>query len=387
MAETKIKYVSQANLNYYDQKIKQHVADADSALKTNLEGQLDVVSGALDGEITRAKAAEAENKAAAESAQAHSEALAGKVGTVPEGKTVVGMISDAQTAATYDDSEVRGLISGLDTNKADKTQVATDIAAAVKVEEDARKAAVTEEANRAKGEEARIEGLVTAEAKRAAEAEAELEERIETMEVFWDATEDSDGIINKLKEIQDYIASDESGAATMAGNIQANTDAIAALQEVVGDGGSVEDMIADAVADEAALRVAGDEAAEASAAAALAAAQAAQAAADKAQGEVDDLEGVVATKAAQADLTALAGRVTTAEGEIDTLQTEMDAVEAAAAANDAAIKALQAASATYALKSDLTAETTRAQGEEARIEAKIDAFEPLAQIDIDGLFA
>ena len=33
------------------------------------------------------------------------------IGTVPEGKTVVGMIGEAQTAATYDDTEVRGLIS------------------------------------------------------------------------------------------------------------------------------------------------------------------------------------------------------------------------------------------------------------------------------------
>ncbi len=39
-------------------------------------------------------------------------AINSKIGTVAEGKTVVKMIEDAQAAATYDDTEVRGLISG-----------------------------------------------------------------------------------------------------------------------------------------------------------------------------------------------------------------------------------------------------------------------------------
>jgi hypothetical protein len=72
-----------------------------------------------------------------------------------------------------------------------------------------------------------------------------LEARVAAMEVFWDAAEDSDGIVNKLKEIQDYIESDESGAAEMAGHIQDNADAIAVLN---GDAeGSVNKKIADAI--------------------------------------------------------------------------------------------------------------------------------------------
>ena len=39
------------------------------------------------------------------------DALEAKVGTVPENKTVVRMISDAQTAATYDDAEVKAGIA------------------------------------------------------------------------------------------------------------------------------------------------------------------------------------------------------------------------------------------------------------------------------------
>jgi uncharacterized protein YqgV (UPF0045/DUF77 family) len=56
---------------------------------------------------------------------------------------------------------------------------------------------------------------------------ASHEERIQAMETFWSSTEDSDGIVNKLKEIQEYIASDETGAAAMAGDIQKNKEDIA----------------------------------------------------------------------------------------------------------------------------------------------------------------
>ena len=44
-------------------------------------------------------------------AQAAVDALSDKVGSIPEDKTITQMISEAQTAATYNDSEVRGLIS------------------------------------------------------------------------------------------------------------------------------------------------------------------------------------------------------------------------------------------------------------------------------------
>lgn len=61
----------------------------------------------LDEEVTRAKAAEEANAKAASDAQTDVDALAEKVGEVPADKTVVQMISDAQTAATYDDTQVK----------------------------------------------------------------------------------------------------------------------------------------------------------------------------------------------------------------------------------------------------------------------------------------
>ena len=49
----------------------------------------------------------ADAKSAGDNAQTAVDALAGKVGTVAEGKTVVEMIQDAQAAATYDDKDIK----------------------------------------------------------------------------------------------------------------------------------------------------------------------------------------------------------------------------------------------------------------------------------------
>ena len=122
-------------------------------------------------------------------------------------------------------------------------------------------------------------------------------DRIETMEAFWAAAE-ADGtdsnVIDTLKEIQEYIKSDETGASDMLAAIETNEKAIAK---------EVKD------------REAADQTINQS---------------------ITDLSGVVGTKAAQADLTALTGRVTTAEGEIDTLQQGLVDANAAIAKKAAA---------------------------------------------------
>lgn len=100
-------------------------------------------------------------------------------GSITEGKTLVQMISEAQTAATYDDTVIKGLL--------------------------------TEEANRATA------------------AEGALSDRLDTVETFFAAVEAPDETINTLAEIVSYIESDKSGAAEMAGNIKANADAILAI--------------------------------------------------------------------------------------------------------------------------------------------------------------
>ena len=144
-------------------------------------------------------------------------------GTVAEGKTIVKMIEDAQSAATYDDSEVRGLIG--------------DNADAIKAiyNKDGENAATGVLAT----EIARVEGLVSTETGRAQGAESALSGRLDTVEAFWkEAIRDGDekNVIDTLKEIQEYIESDESGASAMAGSIKANENAIKDIYAVAEDG-------------------------------------------------------------------------------------------------------------------------------------------------------
>ena len=235
-----LKYVSLKNLQAYDEKIKEHIASADAALKSNLEGQVEVVATALDGEISRAKAAEQANAAAAQAAQTSVDTLAGKVGTVADGKTVMGIIEQIQADA-YDDTEVRSLISGLDDNKADKTQVATDIAAAVKVETDARVEAVsgvqgaidtlsgTHATDKKALEDAiALKAAQTALDKEVSDREAAvsgLQTQINTIM----SNPDAEGAINSINEFTTYVTEHGAIADGFRTDINKNKDDIAAM--------------------------------------------------------------------------------------------------------------------------------------------------------------
>ena len=213
MAETIIKRVSAENLKQYDGLIKRYLETKDNAVKAALEEQIDIVAQAIQAEENRAKGEESKNATAAsdamakgEEALAHSQALAGKVGEVPADKTVVGMIEEAQTNATYDDTEVRGLISGLDTNKADKTQVATDISNAVKAEEDARKEAV-----------AGVQGEVDALEQTVAGNKSAIEGTVATLEQKVDANETD--IEGKMTALTGRVATNETAVGTTLPNL------------------------------------------------------------------------------------------------------------------------------------------------------------------------
>lgn len=219
--------------------------------------------------------------------------LSGRVTTV-EGK-VATIESDYLKVA--DKTELNDAIA----LKADQT--ALDAVSGV-ANAAATKVALEAEVNRAKGEEARIEGLVTAEAERAAGVESGLNERLVEVEAFFKLAEGEqlDTALDTLKEIQDYvtgegaaadqmvldiaankkaiedhIATDHGFAAadealktelnteiakkadkttvegidghltTAEGKISANEQAIAALQTAIGDNGSVDTMIDNAV--------------------------------------------------------------------------------------------------------------------------------------------
>lgn len=96
---------------------------ADGQVKTNTDAiaAMDAAYKAADTQtLTDAKAYADQEDAKIEST----------IGTVAEGKTVVGMIAEAQTAATYDDTEVRGLISdnaeAIATKLTDTTTISAD---------------------------------------------------------------------------------------------------------------------------------------------------------------------------------------------------------------------------------------------------------------------
>lgn len=148
----------------------------------------------------------ADGKTAAGLIGENATAIAGinsKIGTVAEGKTVVGMIADAQTAATYNDTEVRGLIT------ANKTAIDTLIGS--------------------------VDGD---KAKSAREMAHE-----EVAKVVDGAPEAFD----TLKEISSWISTHSDSAVTMDNSIKANTAAIEKLNGDASTTGSVAKAVSDSV--------------------------------------------------------------------------------------------------------------------------------------------
>ena len=368
MATTK-KYVSLDKLSLYDEKIKAKIAADDAATLKSAKDYADsladnydaagaaaTVQGKLDEEVLRAKAAEEVNAAAAKqaqdevdalelvvatkAAQADLEALAGKVGEVPVDQTVMDIITNIQENA-YDDTAIRGLISDLDAAKADKTQVAIDIAAAVEVEEEARIAAVaavqgevdtlkqthttdkaaleaaialkadqtalddvSAVANAAvkqsdydtkvaalEAEDDRIEGLVTAEAAKAREEEGKLDERLVEVEAFFKLAEGEslDTALDTLVEIQTYLDGEGAVADQMLLDIAANAKAIEDHVAIDHDFAAADEVLASA------------------------------------------LNAEIAKKADATVVEGINGRLTTAEGKVSTLESQMTAVQGAVA--------------------------------------------------------
>lgn len=377
MSVTK-KYVSLEKLGLYDEKLKAKMsvddakvlADAKAhaeGLATNYDpaGSSATVQDKLNEEVTRAKAREdeiaglvataqgevdaLEGVVASKAAQTDLDALAGKVGEVPEGSTVMGIIENIQENA-YDDTELKTEINTELAKKADKAQVATDIANAVKAEEDARKEAVagvqgevdtlaethatdkvtlegaialkadktaldevSEVANAAvkqtnydakvkalEDEDIRIAGLVETEAETARAAEKANADAIaavkEDVDAFFKDADMTESAKDTLKELQTYIASDETAASEMAASIQQNKKAIE--EHVATDH--------DFAGADATLKA--------------------------------ELNTEISKKADSTTVDGIAGKVTTLEGEMNTvegkvatLESEMDAVEGAVA--------------------------------------------------------
>lgn len=180
-----------------DGQVKKNT-DAIAAINNADTGILKQAKTYADGKDTAIAAA----KKAGDDAAAAVNTLSGKVGTVTEGKTVVEMIQDAQTAATYDDAAVK---AGIKKN-ADAIDVLNGTSA--------------------------VDGSVD---KKVADAINEFSTKIS-----------DDSTVNTFKELIDYAAAHQGEYSTLSGDVQKNTTAIATLN---GDGaGSVDKKVADAIA-------------------------------------------------------------------------------------------------------------------------------------------
>lgn len=217
-------------------------ATGDYATKAEAQGYADAKDEAI-----------AAAKKAGDDAQADVDALAAKVGTVADGKTVVDMIADAQEAATYDDTDVKADIAGLKGLVGD-TAVATQISTEVEKEK-----------TRAEGIEAGLRTDVDAikgDYLKAADKEA-LQNQINTIM----NNPDAEGAINSINEFTQYVKDHGTVAEGMRTDINKNKEDIAAevtratgvesgldtrlqaVEAAVGESGSVAGDIADALAE------------------------------------------------------------------------------------------------------------------------------------------
>ena len=189
-------------------------ADVEASIKSTADTAAEATADALaeakeyaDGKDAAISAA----AGAASAAQGDVDDLAAKVGTVTEGKTVVEMIEAAQTAATYDDTEVRGLISG---NTGEISTIKADYL------KNADKTALQEQITANKDALDVLNGS----------GEGSVDKKIDDAFNDFATKVSDDNVVNSYKELIDYAAENGQEMVTVAGNIKANADAIDAVE-------------------------------------------------------------------------------------------------------------------------------------------------------------
>ena len=444
MAEKK--YIDLAGLTHYDEKIKAVIDSKDAAalksakdyadglavnydaagtaetkvnelangqVKTNTEAIATLNGGAntegsvakavadakagLETKISAVDAKAVAAQTAANNAKSAADAVDAKVGSVPEGSTVMTEIQKVKDAA-YNDTEVRGLIK----TNADNITALTGRTDAVEgkvstlVGNDAGKSARTianEELTKQLIPEGAKESLDTLQeiaawiqkhpddASAMNAAIAALKTKVG--DIPEGAT--STTVVAYIKELVDAEKVRATGAES------ALDTRVNAVEAKLGDGeGSVSKQIEAAVAAEAALRDAADKTLDGKI-------TTAKAAADKAQGDVDALK---TSKADQTALDAVAGRVTTVEGKVKTLEGDshthanMDVLNGITAGDVANWNSAHTKEHAHANKAvlDSISETkvsawdSAEQNAKAYTDGKIAEFKPITNAEIDALF-
>lgn len=188
-----------------------------------------------------------------DAAQADVDALGEKIGTVEEGKTVVQMIEDAKTEATYDDTEVRGLIQdNADAIEAHKTEI--DGKVTTLIGDDANKSVRTianEELAKQLIADGAKESLDTLE-----EIAVWIQSHPDDASAMAKAIDDLEALVGTLPEgvtattIVGYIQEVVNAEKSRAEGVESGLDTrLKAVEEAVGEGGSVETQINNAIAE------------------------------------------------------------------------------------------------------------------------------------------
>ena len=345
---------SVANAIAAAKKAGDDAADAVNALeagqvKTNKEA-IEAINNETTGILAQAKSyadgkdtAIAAAKTAADAAQADVDALEAKVGTVPEGKTVVQMISDAQTAATYDDTALKNRVSTIEGDylkAADKTELQGNI--------DTVSGKVTTLIGSVEGDDGKSARTIAS-------------EEVAKIVAGADASYDT------LKEISDWISSHKNDASAM-------NSAITALEGIVdGIGGAGEKATVVAYVTDAIAALNIDDYAKAADLTALASRV------TTAEGKITTLEGQVAT--INGDATT-AGSI--AKAAADALASAKAYTDEKDTAMDTRVDALEAASHTHRNKALLD---TYTQTEENLADAVSKKHEHTNKTVLDGITA
>lgn len=361
------------------------VAKAVADAKTLIDADVDAVEGKADAA-----------QAAADAADAKAVALAGKVGEVPEGSTVMGIITNIQENA-YDDTELRGLI-GDNTDAIDAVEARTTEAEAkltALIGEDAGKSARTianEELAKQLIAEGAKESLDTLE-----EIAAWIQAHPDDASAMNKAISDLATLVGTLPEgvsattivgyIQEAVAAEKSRAEGVENGLD---NRLQAVENKLGSGeGSVSSMIAAAKSE--AITEAVNQATTKDAQV-LADAKAYT---DEKVGAID-LTGI-ATNAGK--ISALEGKMTTAEGDIDALEAAIaeggSVATAIAEAKKAGTDAQGEVDALEGVVEALSQKVTTNEGHCSAVADRVtaleekvgDGFVAITNAQIDGLFA
>ena len=202
---------------------------ADVYDKDAIDGKVDTINGAID---LKANAADVYTKddvdGMVDDLEAADLAINNIIGDVTEGKTVVEMIADAQSAASYDDEEVRGLIDTNAQGIAQEIEDRKDAVSGLKTDLEGQisdlDTAVATEKSRAEGVESGLRtdiDDIKADYLKAADKEA-LQTQINTIM----NNPDTEGVINSINEFTQYIADHGEIAEGFRTDIDANAKAI-----------------------------------------------------------------------------------------------------------------------------------------------------------------